>query len=119
MADIQPPPTYTDPVRVDELGKARFSEIWLNWFLQLAEIINGGGGTVLQHNSLSGLQGGTTAEYYHLTAAQRAAAFGTKNANTVYAGPTTGAAADPTFRALVAADIPASVQSNLYAAVHG
>lgn len=31
----------------------------------------------------------------------------TQTANTVYAGPTTGAAATPAFRALVAADIPA------------
>lgn len=31
----------------------------------------------------------------------------TQTANTVYAGPTTGAAASPTFRALVAADLPA------------
>ena len=29
-----------------------------------------------------------------------------QNANTVFAGPTDGAAADPTFRALVAADVP-------------
>ena len=34
------------------------------------------------------------------------AAFGNQTANTVYAGPTTGAAAAPTFRALVSADIP-------------
>lgn len=32
----------------------------------------------------------------------------TQIANTVFAGPTTGAAAQPTFRALVAADIPSS-----------
>ena len=32
----------------------------------------------------------------------------TQSANTVFAGPTTGAAATPTFRTLVAADIPAS-----------
>jgi hypothetical protein len=29
-----------------------------------------------------------------------------QSANTVYAGPTSGSAAAPTFRALVAADIP-------------
>src|ERR1035438_8205777 len=34
-------------------------------------------------------------------------ALATQTANTVWAGPTTGAAATPTFRALVAADIPA------------
>lgn len=32
----------------------------------------------------------------------------TQTANTVYAGPTTGAAASPTFRALVTADLPAT-----------
>ncbi len=31
---------------------------------------------------------------------------GTETANTVYAGPSSGSAADPTFRALVAADLP-------------
>lgn len=36
------------------------------------------------------------------------AAFGTQTANTVWAGPTTGAAANPSFRALVAADIPST-----------
>lgn len=35
-----------------------------------------------------------------------AVAFTTQTANTVFAGPATGAAAVPTFRALVAADIP-------------
>lgn len=34
---------------------------------------------------------------------------GNQNANTVYAGPTTGAAAVPTFRALVTADMPAGI----------
>jgi hypothetical protein len=33
-------------------------------------------------------------------------AFGNQSANTVYAGPTTGSATAPTFRSLVAADIP-------------
>lgn len=34
------------------------------------------------------------------------AAFTTQTANTIFAGPTTGAAATPTFRALVLADVP-------------
>ena len=43
-------------------------------------------------------------------------ALSTQTANTVWAGPTTGAAAAPTFRALVAADIPSStVRLNLTA----
>ena len=48
MATLQPPPTFTDPVRVDEItGRARFSEIWLKWFVDLAALINPAGlGTV-------------------------------------------------------------------------
>ena len=37
--------------------------------------------------------------------------FSNQNANTVYAGPTTGAAAAPTFRTLVAADVPSHNQA--------
>lgn len=37
------------------------------------------------------------------------ATFDTETANTVLAGPASGAAATPTFRALVAADVPASI----------
>jgi hypothetical protein len=38
--------------------------------------------------------------------AGKQAAFGSQSANAVYAGPTSGGAAAPSFRALVAADIP-------------
>jgi len=71
MADFQPPPTYALPVLVDEsTGKAVFNPIWLSWFIDLTGFINSAGGLVPQHNSLSGLQGGTTAEFYHFTQAQ-------------------------------------------------
>jgi hypothetical protein len=40
------------------------------------------------------------------TAGTLTAVFNTETANTVFAGPTTGSAATPTFRALVAADVP-------------
>ena len=43
----------------------------------------------------------------------------TQSANTVWAGPTSGSAAQPSFRALVAADIPSNIGSYYYAAVHG
>lgn len=39
-------------------------------------------------------------------------ALATQSANTVFAGPTTGSAAAPTMRALVAADLPAATTSN-------
>lgn len=102
---FEPPPTYVLPIEVNEAtGKPAFSEIWLNWFVQLARVLSnagGGGGGIFHnstmglqggnvspaeffhlseaqynalvanlHNSLSGLQGGTAGEYYHLTAAQ-------------------------------------------------
>ena len=40
-------------------------------------------------------------------------AFGTQNANLVFAGPASGGAVNPTFRALVAADLPAPTASTL------
>lgn len=43
---------------------------------------------------------------YEPTSSELLAAFGSQSANRVLAGPTTGSAASPTFRALVAADIP-------------
>ena len=68
---FQPPPTYADPVVVDEATrKGQFNPIWLKWFLDLSQFINNnGGGNTIQHNSLSGLQGGTANQYYHLTLA--------------------------------------------------
>lgn len=65
---------------------------------------------VTDHNSLVGLQGGTTDEYYHLTSAQYSLAenalSATQLSNTVYAGPISGGAMIPTFRSLVSDDIP-------------
>lgn len=122
-ADWLAPPTYELPISLnevrgdrsdpivsqvlDQLAKAQFSPNWLKWFLDLAQVLTavGAGGGGIEHNLLSGLQGGTVDEYYHLTSAQHTNLFGNQSANTYYAGPTTGAAAAPTFRAGVAADI--------------
>jgi hypothetical protein len=46
-----------------------------------------------------------------LDSSKEADVMGTQSANTVFAGPTSGGAAVPAFRALVAADIPAGVSS--------
>jgi len=122
VANLNPPPTYDNPIWLDEVTQApKFSPNWLKWFYDLVQVINSGGGTALNHNSLAGLQGGTTGEYYHTTSAQHSAAFGNKTANTVYAGPTSGADAAPAFRALVPADVPAAVSGvgRVYAARHG
>lgn len=77
MAAVPPPPTYADVVLTDErTKKSVFNPIWLNWFLEIAQTLSqsgGGGGGGIQHNSLSGLQGGASAERYHTTAAQNVA----------------------------------------------
>jgi len=73
MSNFQQPPTYAEVVLTDErTGKAVFNPVWLTWFLNITQYIsNNGGGTSTQlHNSLSGLQGGGTGEYYHLTASE-------------------------------------------------
>jgi hypothetical protein len=49
----------------------------------------------------------TTSEATTTTTPALSFSLNTQTANTVFAGPTTGGAAAPTFRALVAADIPA------------
>lgn len=54
--------------------------------------------------SATSLTVGTTA----LAFAEDAPAIGNQNANTVYAGPTSGTATAPGFRALVSADLPSS-----------
>jgi hypothetical protein len=78
MADLAPPPTFAEVVLVDEkTKKARFNPIWLKWFVDVAAVINAGGGTTLTHNDLSGLQGGTTAERYHLLQSQHTNITGT------------------------------------------
>lgn len=65
MASFQPVPTYADPVLVDQKsGKSGFNPVWLSWFLTLT---NGGLGSITPHNSLAGLQGGLSGQYYHLT----------------------------------------------------
>ena len=32
-----PPPTYTEPIQLDEFGHAHFNPIWLKWFVDLVE----------------------------------------------------------------------------------
>ncbi len=65
---------------------------------------------ITNHNDLLNIQGGTVDEYYHLTSAQYSLAENSLSAtqfpNTVYAGPPSGSALEPTFRSLVPDDIP-------------
>jgi len=76
MSTFQPPPTWALPVLVDERTKeGQFNPIWLKWFVDLAQVLSsfGGGSGSADHNLLSGLQGGASSQYYHLSAAQHAA----------------------------------------------
>lgn len=69
---FQPPPTYALPILVDEkTGRAQFNPIWLKWFVDMAQVLSsfGGGSGSADHNMLSGLQGGASSQYYHLSAA--------------------------------------------------
>ena len=71
MSTFQPPPTYALPVLVDEKsGRAQFNPIWLKWFVDLGGALSalGAGQGSSDHNRLGNLQGGTTNEYFHLTA---------------------------------------------------
>lgn len=67
---FQPPPTYALPILIDERTKqAIFNPIWLKWFLDLVGVLNsvGTGGSAVNHNTILGLQGGGSSEYYHFT----------------------------------------------------
>lgn len=88
MAVFQPPPTWAEPVLVNETtGKVTFNPVWLKWFLDLIEIINAsgvGGGGGIQHNDTVGLQGGSANQFYHLTAAKETLVNGLVQSATAY-----------------------------------
>lgn len=54
------------------VGVAPGSGYWNDWYEKLRTIVNNLL-TSIAHNDLTGLQGGSTSEYYHLTAAEYAA----------------------------------------------
>jgi hypothetical protein len=75
---FQPPPTYAEVVILgkgnteeERIKNTKFNPIWLKWFLDVAQVLGGagGGGGTLVHNDLSGLQGGTANQFFHLTSA--------------------------------------------------
>lgn len=76
MTVFNPPPTYADPVVVNTAtGKSQFNPIWLKWFLDITAFISANGGgtsSPVDHESLSGLLGGTIGEHYHFNATQYA-----------------------------------------------
>ena len=77
MSQINPPPTYAEPVIADEItGRSTFNPIWLKWFLDITAYVSasGGAGGGVVHNNTTSKQGGAGSEFYHLTAAQWAIA---------------------------------------------
>lgn len=81
MSSFQPPPTWALPVLTDErTGRSQFNPIWLRWFVDMAQVLSsfGGGSGSAEHNLLSGLQGGGSSQYYHLTSADQAYVHGYK-----------------------------------------
>jgi len=102
------PPTWA-PIFLDGPNGLEFNTIWLQWFQNLAAFVTasgGGGGGAADHESLAGLLGGSAAQHYHTTNAQYTELVGNKAAHLVYAGPSSGGATAPAFRALVPGDIP-------------
>lgn len=76
-----PAPTYAMPIEVDQVtGRQTFSPLWLQWFLSVAQYFTslGAGGAAVDHNALTGLQGGTGGQYYHLSSAGAAAVTGAR-----------------------------------------
>lgn len=69
------PPTYAPPFvrRPNATSETDvvINPVWLDWFLSVAKTI---APQSFDHQNLTGLQGGSSGEYYHLTAAQHAAA---------------------------------------------
>ena len=76
-------------------GIASFSSTYFSVVSGAVSLISGGG---LSHNDLSGLQGGTTAEYYHLTNTEHSYVSGS-NAQSVLTTAT------PTFAGLLVSDL--------------
>lgn len=107
VAALQPVPNYAMPFIGNEeellrLG-LRFNPVWLKWFIDtLAQITDG---SLIDHATLAGLQGGTVGQYYHLTSARYTTLTGTQSANTVFAGPATGPAAIAAFRTLALSEL--------------
>lgn len=101
MAVFQPPPTWAEPILVDEkTGKSKFNPVWLKWFLDVVAVLNasGGGSGSIQHNSTGGLQGGTANQFYHMTAAEDALlALVTSNVWTPTLDNTTNVAASTAY----------------------
>lgn len=110
-----PPPRGTEIAQGD---KTPTNIQFYGWFIKLQKVINaliaagsgGGGVTTVSLNDASTVPIYTTAPTAPTAGAvAETITLNTQAANTVFAGSTTGAAAQPGFRALVAADISAFI----------
>lgn len=70
MASNYPtPPTYIEPIGQDpKTGKPYFEPVWLQWFLNIAQLLGsvGGAGGTINHESLANLLGGAASNHWHL-----------------------------------------------------
>ncbi len=110
ITKFQPPPTYAMPVIEDaRTRQSVFNPIWLKWFLDLSQNLGSGGAGSGSVSSVGlNLPSQFLVSGSPVTGAGTlSASWNTQLANKVFAGPATGVAAVPTFRGLVAADIPA------------
>ena len=80
------PPTYTPPFEYDPTtGESDVAPAWLQWFLDVANTFSTLSGIVTgAHNSLSGLQGGTAGQYYHLQVSDYNTLLGGGDASTLH-----------------------------------
>lgn len=79
MAQLPLPPVPNTAIVKEPTADA----IWHRWFEELRRRLDLVG--QIFHNTLAGLQGGTTDEYYHLTAAQYASIASLSSVGTIYA----------------------------------
>lgn len=114
IAPLSPPPPRGTEIAQGEKTPANIQ--YYGWFIKLQKVINaliaagsgGGGVTTVSLNDTSATPIYTTAPTAPTAGAvAETLTLNTQIANTVFSGPSTGAAAQPTFRALTALDLPA------------
>lgn len=106
-------PRFEPPPNTPLLPDPQRDSVWRRWFETLStRVFPLGDGTVTSV-ALTAPTEFSVAGSPITTAGTLAVTKATQSANTVWAGPTTGAAAQPAFRALVAADIAGLTSSEL------
>jgi hypothetical protein len=104
---LQPPPTLQALTTEGQ----HLTPSWADWFFRLRQALVTAGTGSVSSVSLSAPAEFTVTGSPITGTGTLALTKATEAANTVWAGPTTGGAAQPAFRALAAADLPAGVGS--------